>query len=562
MLADGKFARLGEMDERYFINVRRVRTLADSLGLEIVPAVFPIGRSNSLLAHDPNLAEGLPVRNALFVVHGGEARPEADPPVHFGPAPDRVDRGVVIERGIARIRDPRRLARFMYRVRVTPFRCYHVSVAIETEAFGGTPLVQVLAEGRPIQFIKSLGVAPSQGWTTHDVSFNSLGHREVAVYFGVWGSARGSLAWKDWRIEEAGLLNVLRRAGAPCVVDGLTEGKDYERVRDERLGMTPWRGQYDRWHEPPAIGTTFPDGARLRVSWYQPAVFYDGQVTCCLSEPAVLDLLRDEARRVREAWGARGYLMQYDEIRSMNWDESCRRRHLTPGRILAEHVRRAARLLEGSTVYVWNDMFDPYHNAVSRYYLVNGDLAGSWEGLGRDIVIVNWNAPRKNASLRFFARRGHRQIIAGYFDGKPEAIREWLLAASGVPGVIGVMYTTWRPRWDDLEAFARACGVEGRGPRTQALSEGGARLGGAARSEQGSAGGPGQMTPTPGEAPRKVGGPESRPEHGSSGGVPSSAFTRSACPRGRAGGRGRRSGESAGHEFRDTGRWRTLVLRS
>jgi len=165
--------------------------------------------------------------------------------------------------------------------------------------------------------------------------------------------------------------------------------------------------------------------------------------------------------------------MQYDEIRSMNWDESCRRRHLTPGRILAEHVRRAARLLEGSTVYVWNDMFDPYHNAVSRYYLVNGDLAGSWEGLGRDIVIVNWNAPRKNASLRFFARRGHRQIIAGYFDGKPEAIREWLLAASGVPGVIGVMYTTWRPRWDDLEAFARACGVEGRGPRTQALSEGG-----------------------------------------------------------------------------------------
>jgi len=469
MLADNKFARLGEMDEHYFDSVRRVRALADSLGLEIVPAVFQIGRSNSLLAHDPNLAEGLPVRNGRFVVHGGEARPEADPPVRFGPAPDLCDRDVEIDGGIARIHDNPRRVRFMYRVRVRSYRCYHVSVAIETEAFGGTPLVQVLAGGRPIQFVKSLGVTPTQGWTTHDISFNSLGHREVQVYFGVWKSARGSLAWKDWKIEEAGLLNVLRRPGAPCVVDGYTEGKDYEPIRDDKLGTTPWRGQYDRWHEPPLIKTGLPDGVRLRVSWYQPAVFYNGQVACCLSEPAVLDLLRDEARRVREAWGARGYLMQYDEIRSMNWDESCRRRQLTPGQILAEHVRRARRLLEGSTVYVWNDMFDPYHNAVRQYYLVNGDLAGSWEGLGRDIVIVNWNAPRKNASLRFFARRGHRQIIAGYFDGKPEAIREWLSAARGVPGVIGVMYTTWRPQYDDLEAFARACGVERAARSAEAL---------------------------------------------------------------------------------------------
>ena len=155
--------------------------------------------------------------------------------------------------------------------------------------------------------------------------------------------------------------------------------------------------------------------------------------------------------------GARGYLMMYDEIRALNWDESCRRRGMTPGALLADNARRCLKLLEGSTVYVWNDMFDPYHNAVRDYYLVNGDLSGSWEGLTPEVVIVNWNAGKAAASLRFFASRGHRQILAGYYDRKPEEMRGWLEAARGVKGVTGVMYTTWRENFGDLEAFARVC---------------------------------------------------------------------------------------------------------
>src|SRR5688572_33066081 len=67
LLADPKFSRIGEMDARYHEHVRRIRKVAAELGIEIVPAVFPVGYSNSLLWHDPNLAEGLPVRDALFV---------------------------------------------------------------------------------------------------------------------------------------------------------------------------------------------------------------------------------------------------------------------------------------------------------------------------------------------------------------------------------------------------------------------------------------------------------------------------------------------------------------
>jgi hypothetical protein len=59
MLADYKFQILDRMDERYFRNAERVKAAADRAGLEIIPSVFSIGYSNGILAHDPNLAEGI-----------------------------------------------------------------------------------------------------------------------------------------------------------------------------------------------------------------------------------------------------------------------------------------------------------------------------------------------------------------------------------------------------------------------------------------------------------------------------------------------------------------------
>src|SRR6185437_13120419 len=79
LLADSKFSRLNEMPRDYFANCERVKRIAKELEIEIVPAEFPVGYSNDLLSNDPNLAEGLPVKDTLFVVHHGEARCQADP---------------------------------------------------------------------------------------------------------------------------------------------------------------------------------------------------------------------------------------------------------------------------------------------------------------------------------------------------------------------------------------------------------------------------------------------------------------------------------------------------
>ena len=327
VLADSKFARLGTLPKEYFDHCRRARQLALELKLQIVPAVFPVGYSNDLLFNDPNLAEGLPVKQTPFVVRNGEGRVAQGPPV----ALDRMafkDDNVELAEGMATFQPRDVHARFAYKLRVPEFRCYHVSVLIRTRDYSGHPEIKALAGGHDLSY-SSLGVKQTQDWTLHHVVFNSLENREVLVYFGVWEKAQGSIQWKDWKLQEVGLLNVLRRPGTPCVVttlDGtpLTEGKDFDRIEDPALGKVPWPGAYQVWHEPPVIKTRLPEGTPLRVSWYHPAIIYDEQVCGCICDPKFDALLADQAERMKQVWGADGYLMSHDEFRVFGWDESCR----------------------------------------------------------------------------------------------------------------------------------------------------------------------------------------------------------------------------------------------
>jgi hypothetical protein len=107
-------------------------------------------------------------------------------------------------------------------------------------------------------------------------------------------------------------------------------------------------------------------------------------------------------------------------------------------------------------------MFDPHHNAHKDFYLMRGDLAGSWEGLPADMTIINWNHGKANQSLPFFAERGHSQVLAGYYDSDPKSIGGWLAAGKDLKGVDGAMYTTWTGNFDHLEAFAKAAWGDGK----------------------------------------------------------------------------------------------------
>ncbi len=182
---------------------------------------------------------------------------------------------------------------------------------------------------------------------------------------------------------------------------------------------------------------------------------------CCLSEPKLEQILRDQARRVNSVFHPKTFFMSHDEIRVANWCRACQNRKLSPGQLLAENARQCTALLKSlnprARVVVWSDMFDPFHNAVDDYYLVNGSLKGSWEGLSKNVIVVNWNSGKARNSLSFFAGRGHEQVIAGYYDGDDVTnFREWDTAARGIAGVTGFMYTTWQGNYNLLERYGEA----------------------------------------------------------------------------------------------------------
>ena len=86
--------------------------------------------------HDPNLAEGLPVRDQLFVVKHGKAHVVADPLVNF-PSGNFVnlkhwswhDDLVVADGQAARMSDLKgRVGRVVQSIKVSPFHQYRISV--------------------------------------------------------------------------------------------------------------------------------------------------------------------------------------------------------------------------------------------------------------------------------------------------------------------------------------------------------------------------------------------------------------------------------------------------
>ena len=54
----------------YFRRLEEIRAAAERNRLELIPAIFSVGYGGSVLSHDRQLAEGLPVVDALFQVKG------------------------------------------------------------------------------------------------------------------------------------------------------------------------------------------------------------------------------------------------------------------------------------------------------------------------------------------------------------------------------------------------------------------------------------------------------------------------------------------------------------
>jgi hypothetical protein len=473
----------------YFHRLQQVKQTCERLKLEIIPSIFSVGYGGGVLWHDRHLAEGMPVRDALFVVQGNEARHAPDPSVsivnggfeefegnrmkafgfHDEPGVVSFPDTQVAHSGRASLRlenfraQPAGNARVMQEVRVHPYRCYRMSVWVKTEGLRPRSNLRllVLAGNRDLA-PRSFDVPETSDWRKLTITFNSMANEKVLVYVGVWNGQSGKFWVDDWKLEEVGPLNVLRRPGTPVTVRSEDGSVTYEEGRDYAPLVDPDFSFWNVDRPAPALkllpGSRIRDGQRLRVSWYHPMVIYESQVTVCMAEPALYDIYEHEAKLLWEHLKFQKVILSMDEVRMGGTCAACAGKDMA--KLLGECVTKQAQILRKINprvqVYVWSDMFDPNHNAHGNYYLVQGDFTGSWKYIPKDTVIAVWGGAPRAESLNFFAREGFRTLIACYYDAPNlDEVKGWHELAQKTKGVTGFMYTTWERKYELVGAFGK-----------------------------------------------------------------------------------------------------------
>ncbi len=477
--------------------MRQVMAYAHEKHLKTLAELAPYGWSNDVLTLNPNWAETQRVAGTRFrVTPDGRSLQLVDTQAllvngNFHSNKDAWfalnDPNIAVipnayqGASVLTITDPPGNARVKQEFAVKPWHQYHLGFAYKTSGsnVGGVMVNVIDSPGMEKTRLNSYPHSPDK-WSYLEYSFNSGDSTQLVLYMGVWGGAKGTIQFAGVGIEETGLVYVAHREGAPFKLYDpdnpskvYTPQVDYNEVVDP--DMEPSRYAFhNSFHNPPPF--TLPSTTQLKPGQIVAADYYavfpmaqNNQVSMCMTEPAVFQWLARNAMEVRKyAPADLGVLLAYDEMRQGNSCASCRAKNMTAGELLGWNFDETfgiyRQTMPDSSFWVWNDMFDPYHNAHDHMMYVEGSFAGSWKGLPPEVSILNWNLGHLKDSLSWFSGNNpdqpvpHRQMIAGYYDkgdAAAEAQRE-IIEAHGVPAVQGLMYTTWEDNYSNLHVFADA----------------------------------------------------------------------------------------------------------
>ncbi len=484
---------LSQKSPDFFRRLELVRQACERNHLELIPAFFSIGYGGGFLTHNPNLAEGLAVKDAPFVVRNGQGRLEDSNSVslvnggfeefsgnrfkgfNFHDQPGEVSfvDTEIKHGGRASLRmenfsaNPYGHGRIMQEVELQPCRCYRLTMWVKTEGLlpAGAFRIEVLGDKDRDLAPREFHLPSTTDWRKVSMLFNSLDYGKARLYAGVWGGKAGKFWVDDWSLEEIGAVNVLHRPGTPVEVrseDGSTtyqEGRDYAPLGAGQI--RPWRDTGDAAPLRVLPGGRIHEGDRLQVSWYHSMLINDSQVTVCMAEPEIYDIFDRETQLLAQRLHPRRVMLNMDEVRMGGTCRACAGRDM--GELLGECVTRQADILRRHLpqvkVYAWADMFDPNHNAHGHYYLVKGDFAGSWRHVPKDLVMTVWGGAPRPESVRFFAGQGFPMLLACYYDAENlEEVKGWLKLARATPEARGLMYTPWEKKYSLLPEFGDLLG--------------------------------------------------------------------------------------------------------
>lgn len=461
--------------DEYLARLRLLRDEANRLGIGLVPSVMPFDSDAVTKPFDPHLAEGLPVRNVLYVAEGAAAHLRPAPPITLvnsgfetvgqngipgwqlvGLLPGRssieIDsRQAHYGNSSLRLKNVAEQTEYVsYRavqkVWLPPFRLFRASVWIKSEDPNLTALgyLEVTGGARCLGF-SDLRPAEVSEWDRLDLLFNSLQGGETEIRLLVSDSSSGAhTIWFDGlEIVHVGLVNMLRRPDCPVVVRNergraYDEGRDFEIADGRAIGSSAENSLSDDALQLALTRSSrIRDGERLRVSFYSRDC--SRSVSLCTSSGRVYDFFAAGINPLRDALSPFGYHLATKYISTANWDEACARSKKTPGAQWGDSLLRQITILNGSgsrpVCFVWSDMYEPWYDPHANFWVRNGSFEDAWRHLPKDCVIANAHYDAEESkSSRFFAAEGYSQVIAG--DAK---VGEWMQASAEIPGIIGVL---------------------------------------------------------------------------------------------------------------------------
>jgi hypothetical protein len=486
MLLSTGFDDLDLKPADYLHRLEHLKQTCDRLGVEVIPTGFGVGYGGGVLAHDKNLAAGLPVHGALFIAGEHAARFSPDPSIKLAnggfeqikgnlPTGFTVDGEhaaidtAVFHSGKASVRfedfgsSPGGHVYLAQNLHVQPYRSYRLRCWVKTEGVAPREVFHLWAitpDGRDLAYLEPW-MPPTSDWHELVWEFNSWYADQVNFRIGISDGEKGKVWVDDVEVEEVGLINVLRRPGTPVKVSNDRTGEVYEERRDYAAISDPQLNF--RWdHDGPGIrllqGSRIHAGDRLRVDYFHGTTIYREQVPIDMSEPAVYEIWQRQIPLIEKYLAPRKYFLSMDEVRIGGFCQACQRRHLSMAQILGDCVTRQHRMIRAvnpkAEVYVWSDMFDPNHNAREKYYLIDGSLQGTWNYIPKDLVIACWYFEKRDLSLDFFSKLGYRTLAGAYYDADDLANpKAWLESLDRTLGAIGIMYTTWENKYELLPAF-------------------------------------------------------------------------------------------------------------
>ena len=452
---------LGEIfqwDERRLERLKAAKRLCDETGLGIAVGMWSIGYAKeALFKVDPNLAAAQPVFDTVYRVKNGACAHMAEPARELISKPMEVH-------APARENDvgERLLA-------VKPHRSYRLKIVASSSSGEHETwpiLVTVRRKAAKSDYVEHrvFKLKTDGEKRTFLVNFPSMAENELRIRCAGYNRRyTGSATIHSMELSETEPQPVIRRHGTPITVRNrrtgavLSEGTDYAPIPKAK-GVWPGAWVKDKFRVKPLAGGAIKEGDEITVDCYASFPVWGRWVSACMAAEELPSIIERSAAKVAEILKPKVWLLSFDEVRSGGGCEDCRREgdmaHVYAG-LCVKAMRIVRRHCPDAEFYLWNDLVDPFaqpdEGLSTQLY---SSLKGVWDLLPKDLGIAYWTYQWKEDGLKFFARQGRNILIGAYYDERElKRSLEWMELARTMPGVTGIMYCTWRNKWELLGEF-------------------------------------------------------------------------------------------------------------